>query len=350
MTNLLKDKYSEGNFTLVKLPLDNSYLVNGNEFPVAFKFTSQVAYEEQEVIKFLSQLASKNVFNELQDKHGAVVIRNLGTKDPQVLSKYIEAIQVNSSKKPFIQCGALAKRRDIAPYLQTANEGDPRRRIHQHNEFSRFKKYPNHLVFVNIKYSAQNGETPIVHCGELYNRLYAEIPEFLSDLKRKGLYMTQTWPYNPKDGITWVDKFSFGKDIEATDSLETKKSKAELVLQERISSDFEWLSNNDLKVHQHTQPLQLHKTGIPVLFSSLPTYYNEMKNSVYDEDNPPIAFDNKELIQKSNLEKVFDISTELEYLHDWEEGDIALIDNHQVSHGRRPWKEGEREVLVSMWE
>jgi hypothetical protein len=32
-----------------------------------------------------------------------------------------------------------------------------------------------------------------------------------------------------------------------------------------------------------------------------------------------------------------------------ESGDLLLVDNFQVSHGREPW-EGERLVLVSMWE
>jgi hypothetical protein len=32
-----------------------------------------------------------------------------------------------------------------------------------------------------------------------------------------------------------------------------------------------------------------------------------------------------------------------------EEGDLLLVDNFQVSHGREPW-EGDRKILVSMWE
>ena len=32
-----------------------------------------------------------------------------------------------------------------------------------------------------------------------------------------------------------------------------------------------------------------------------------------------------------------------------EEGDLLLLDNFQVSHGGQPW-EGERIILVSMWE
>ena len=32
-----------------------------------------------------------------------------------------------------------------------------------------------------------------------------------------------------------------------------------------------------------------------------------------------------------------------------EEGDLLLVDNHQVSHGRKPWV-GDRRILVSMWD
>jgi hypothetical protein len=33
-----------------------------------------------------------------------------------------------------------------------------------------------------------------------------------------------------------------------------------------------------------------------------------------------------------------------------EPGDLVLVDNYQVSHGRDPWFDGERVILVSMWD
>lgn len=343
--------YAFKQFSLDKIPLTNSYLVNGNEFPVAFKICGNS--DANDLSEYVQYLAQSNEFNRLQEAHGAVVI-NLKTNDPKTLSKYVRIIQEESGKRPFVQSGVQAKRTEIAEYLQTANEGDPSRKIYQHNEFSRFKSYPNNLAFVNTKMTVpkgNGGETPIVHCGELYNRLEKEYPDFISELNAKGLFLTQDWPYERNDqGFTWVDKYSFGRNIDhESDDIDVQKAKAEEVLKADVSEDFEWLESNDLRVYQHTRPVRQYVNGkYNVLFSSLPTYYQQMK--ARGDGKITIKYDNGDLIPTKYLDKVLELSEELQYLHQWTEGDLVFVDNRQVSHGRIGWKGGERIVLVSMWD
>ena len=45
--------------------------------------------------------------------------------------------------------------------------------------------------------------------------------------------------------------------------------------------------------------------------------------------------------------RVCDIADELAYDVPWRAGDVALIDNYLVMHGRRPF-EGSRRVLASL--
>jgi alpha-ketoglutarate-dependent taurine dioxygenase len=49
------------------------------------------------------------------------------------------------------------------------------------------------------------------------------------------------------------------------------------------------------------------------------------------------------------LDKLIDVVDKEEINVALEEGDLLLVDNFQVSHGREPW-EGERRILVSMWD
>lgn len=54
-------------------------------------------------------------------------------------------------------------------------------------------------------------------------------------------------------------------------------------------------------------------------------------------------------IPRKYLDKLIAVIDDEEILVTLEEGDLLLLDNFQVSHGRQPW-EGERKILVSMWD
>lgn len=54
-------------------------------------------------------------------------------------------------------------------------------------------------------------------------------------------------------------------------------------------------------------------------------------------------------IPREYLDRMIDVIDKEEINVTLEEGDLLFVDNFQVSHGREPW-EGERKILVSMWE
>jgi alpha-ketoglutarate-dependent taurine dioxygenase len=61
---------------------------------------------------------------------------------------------------------------------------------------------------------------------------------------------------------------------------------------------------------------------------------------VYGDETP---------IPREYLDKLIEVIDKEEIYLTLEEGDLLLVDNFQVSHGREPW-EGDRLVLVSMWD
>lgn len=341
-------------FYLEKLHLTNAHLFKGNEFPVAFSLIGKPSHKDS-LITFLRAKAQEGFFNELTSRNGAVVLRNLGYHDPETLTEIIEAIEVGSGDVFFEQTGSTAKRTQITQYLTTANEGSPSRTIYQHNEFSRFLKYPTRLFFVCTEFDAEGGETPLVHGGELFQTLQDEVPQFLDDLASKGLYMSQVWPNKTDNNTSWHDRFCFGKYLEKNDTLDSRKLKAEKVIQDTVSRHWEWdADNNDLIVHQHTKPIRVYKNSersYPVFFNSIPTYYADIRNkSEGSQKTKSIEYDNGEVIPRDYLERTLKASIDLEYKHEWQEGDIVIVDNLQVSHGRSPWRNGKRKILVSMWD
>jgi hypothetical protein len=83
-----------------------------------------------------------------------------------------------------------------------------------------------------------------------------------------------------------------------------------------------------------------------VFFNQLIAAYRGWK----DERNEPhnnIFFGDGSTIPIKDMKIVIKLADQLTFDLEWETGDIALIDNYLVMHGRRPYK-GDRRVLASL--
>lgn len=341
---------------LIKIELPNAHIVNGKEFPVAFSLEAPESFKKspEKVAAFLKKLGQSNFLNEALVSHGAIVIRNTGITDPEVISQYIDAIGTSSGDLPFEQNGTTATRTEITNLLCTANEGDPSLYIHQHNEFCRFTQYPSKLFFFCREYgpTVKGGNTPIVHGAELFNNLVKTIPDLVRNLATKGLLYTQTWAETTTNKTSWKDYYCFGRNISKEDNLATAKQKAGNIVRTKVSQDFEWADGNNLLVRQHTKPVRNHVNPFdgkssPTFFTSLAAYFALSRKQ---NDKTQLTYDDGETIDEKSLEKFLQASLDLAYEHEWQEGDIAIVDNYQVSHGRCPWSGGSRSILVSMWD
>lgn len=342
---------------LQKLDLPNGRKFRGNEFPIAFQLEEGGQASVSEKVKFLLETASSGKINEYLAKNGAVLLRGFGHVDPETLAKFIEAIGTNSNAEFFEQNGSTAQRTEVTSVLTTANEGSPSVRIHQHNEFSRFTVFPSTLFFVCTNNNSEGGETPIVHGGQFFESLYERFPAQTEELARRGLYFEQVWNLVSNNKTSWTDKFCFGRNLnKESEDLEQQKTKAEEIVRTKVSPEFAWDADDNLVVHQRTDPIRIYDgisgdDAYPVFFNSMATYYAVVKsNSWSSTTTKPLKFNDEEPIPQDFLEAVLQTSIDLAFNHTWQEGDIVIVNNLQVSHGRLPWKNGERKVLVSMWD
>ena len=64
---------------------------------------------------------------------------------------------------------------------------------------------------------------------------------------------------------------------------------------------------------------------------------------------PPVTFGNGEFIEENILNSIVAIASHFTTLLEWKKGDVALVDNRRVMHGRHPYSGvNKREVLVSL--
>lgn len=369
--------YNNKIIKFTKLNNPNSRIVRGIEFPLAINITltdlngndiiinndenenNQLIYND--ISKFVNDLSSKyDYFKKLIRKHATLVIKGFNSNNPIFFSSFVDNFAIGSNLIQYEQNGIAHPRINIAKNVTTVNKSTGFKRLYAHQEFSRFKKYPSILSFFAKIPSISGGNETLTHATELFDSLNENYPEFIENILNKGIYLTQTWPYEEKLSdnsiYSWKATHSFGKLINFGDDLETEKLKAGKICKEFVVDDFEWTNDNGLKLHEHTQPIRIHPyTNNPILFSSLPTYYQKYKYDLENSKNPnlikpPITYDDGEEIPIKYLEFILDKSIELCYEHKFELGDIVFVDNYQAYHGRTAYGNENREILASFWD
>jgi hypothetical protein len=67
--------------------------------------------------------------------------------------------------------------------------------------------------------------------------------------------------------------------------------------------------------------------------------YHYGANTLYADDQSEL-----EWAEAMHIREVISRNT---WVYDYEQGDVVMLDNHRLAHGRTPWVEGERSVLVA---
>lgn len=352
--------------SLTPVDVDGARTYNGKPFPLALAVESSEPTNFAATKSALEQISADGVFSELLTNYGAVLLRGLGDLSAQGFSRFVTAIETARGNQPFQQIGLAGKRHLWAENVFTANEGPPSVRFYQHNEYARYNHFPSNIHFFCNKQPAVGGGSPIAHSAELFERVNTEIPELVRELSAKKLISVQVYSSRTSKSTAakgnefyWEGEDSFGHDIEDGDSLDTMRAKAEIQIR-KLTNDFAWNADGSLTIRQHLPAFREHPvTKKPIFFNGLVGRFgtskdrNALEPPYKGSDGGvymPTTYENGEVIPREYLEKLLAISRELEFDHQWEEGDLVLIDNYQVSHGRSPWSGGDRVILVSMWD
>ncbi|MFE7129399.1 TauD/TfdA family dioxygenase [Streptomyces sp. NPDC057638] len=230
----------------------------------------------------------------------------------------------------------------VSGNVYTSTEYPPEFTISMHNEMSYAHQWPARLAFYCEKAAASGGATPVLDAARWLGSLDAEVREAFRD----GVRYLQ----NLHDG------HGLGKSWQAT--FETEDRDEVDAFLSGTGADWSWKADGGLRVSQlrpatvrhplngtevwFNQADQWHPAGLgddtaAQLAAILPP--GELPQSVTFADGGPIPAAYVEQIRDRGLANAVDI--------DWREGDLLLIDNVLLAHGRRPFTGGRR-VLVAM--
>ena len=232
-----------------------------------------------------------------------------------------------------------AVRVNLTPRVFTANEAPPDVSIFLHHEMAQTPIYPSKLFFGCLLASETGGATPICRSDWVLDRLKKEHPEFVQTFRDKGVTYTNIMPAEPDphsgQGRSWKDTLSA-----------SSKTAAEARLNE-LRYSWEWQSDGSLKTTTpRLDAIRNVEGGDESFFNQLIAAFRGWKDKRNDPSKSVRYGDGSE-IDVQALNRAIEIADELTYDLNWETGDVVLIDNFRVMHGRRPYT-GKRKVVASL--
>lgn len=233
-------------------------------------------------------------------------------------------------------------RTKVGDNLYTSTEYPPEYTISMHNELSYAHAYPSRLMFSCQLAAETGGATPLVDGARWLDALDDELVDAFSG----GVRYLQNLHGGMGLGKSWQDTFetSDRDDVErflaaSEASVEWRKDGGLRIVQLRPATIKHPQTNAEVWFNQADQwhPAGLGDETAQALAQIMPA--EELPQAVTLADGSPIPDEWAVQIRDRGLESAVDV--------DWVTGDVLLIDNLLVGHGRRPFT-GKRRVLVAM--
>jgi alpha-ketoglutarate-dependent taurine dioxygenase len=285
----------------------------------------------------LAVVADTDMIDKLILEHKALVFRGFGLG----ADRLDEAIdQLLSTRLAYVH--GNSPRTKVGRNLYTSTEYPAEFTISMHNELSYSHSWPARLLFYCQQAAQTGGATPVVDAAAWLASLDPEV----RDAYRGGVRYMQNMHGGRGFGKSWQDTFetSDRAAIEAflTDagaSWEWKADGGLRVIQVRPSTTRHPVTGDEVWFNQSDQwhPAALDDEVGIALRDALPE--DELPQSVTFADGTPIPAEYVTQVRDRGLAHAVDV--------DWQEGDLLVIDNVLVAHGRRPFT-GPRRVLVAM--
>jgi alpha-ketoglutarate-dependent taurine dioxygenase len=231
----------------------------------------------------------------------------------------------------------------ISRGIYTSTDHPPDQPIVLHNEQSYTLNWPMKIWFYCAQPAATGGRTPLADSRKILKRLRPEIVERFEE--KQIMYVRN---YNPGVGLSWRDAFQTDERAEVE----------RYCAQEEI--DLEWRDGDRLRTRQVRPAVRTHPdTGERVWFnhamffnlSSLEPAARETMLAVVDESEVPFNtfYGDGAPIEPAVMDEIRGAYDSETVKFDWQRGDLLLVDNMLVAHGREPFT-GNRKVLVAMAE
>lgn len=279
---------------------------------------------------------NRDLIETLLLQHRALLFRGFKVKTAKEFQQFVK---VTSKGQLLEYIDRTSPRTTLEERVYTSTVYPANYPIVLHNELSYAIKYPLKIYFCCTKVAEVGGETPIADGRKIYQRINEEI---------RNQFIAKKWMlvrnYNDGFGLSWQEVFQ-------TDD----KAKVEAYCQEN-EIEFLWKEGSRLQTRQSRQAVHSHpQTGEPVWFNHAAFFHHTNLNanllSEFKEQGLPYNsyYGDGSKIDPAVIEHINQAYQQEKVIFSWQEGDILMLDNMSIVHGRQPYQ-GKRQVLVAMSE
>lgn len=269
-------------------------------------------------------------------RHGAVLVRGVELDDA--------VFQEIASSLPYQRMNYVYRstpRTRVGPEIFTTTEYPPAERIPLHSENAYARNWPQRLLFGCIEPATTGGATPLAYLDEVTAALDGDL---VDEMERRGVRYVRH--YRPYVDLPWQIVFQTDNRTE----VEAYCTRAGL--------DFRWLEPDVLRTAQTCQGVEYHpirKTRVIFnqahLFhvSSLGADRAQDMISTFGANQLPrhATYGDGGRIPTAAIEALHAAFNENAFEFEWRAGDVLLIDNMQLAHGRSAFT-GSRRHLAAL--
>lgn len=278
--------------------------------------------------------------NELLLEHGAVLFRGFGISTPADVHDAVACFG-----DPFTEyLHGNSPRQNVYQGVWTSTDYPAEYDISLHNELSQSYRWPDRLFFSCLIAPDSGGQTPVSDGRAMLAELD---PGVRARFEEHGVAYLQNMHSGYGLGRSWQETY----ESDDPGTVEQYLRAADV--------SYAWTEDEALRIRQLRPATRTHPvTGQEVWFnqadqfhvSNLPKDQAEaLLGLVESEDELPLSatFGDGSPIPLADLEHVREVSRRNEIAFAWRPGDLMMIDNLLVMHGRHSYT-GDRKVLVSM--
>jgi len=301
---------------------------------------------------------------------GAALLRGFGLRTPAEFEVAVRAVDPEL-KNEYL---GTSPRDALTPYVFSASELPPYYPIPQHCEMTFVKQPPRRLMFgCLVAPQGGGGETPLCDM----RTVAAEMdPAVRGRFERGGLRIIRNY-----DGPSGKGRFDLWQ-LKRWDELFQTEDRAAVEARcaaEGVYTDLRWGPGDRLRLISEHEALRDHpETGTPVWFNHVQVFHlstaaaelrriyrrtgdlrsaalwrfaqvavaGKRRFTASDEQALHCTYRDGSEIAEADLEHVRDTIWRHMIAEPWQQGDMVVIDNFAVSHGRLPYR-GPRQVVVA---